>query len=229
MQKQSIRSNERRSDLARLPAAGKCVSLALGAAACLVFWSMAGCSDGHSGRFQFQIPQSDTQRAGQRLEQDFHQGYCRREPDGQLYAIWVADPPGAVRRGDESRPVRQMLVIRSFWLPGGNRMVSRQSATNVNLEYIVDIDGQIAWYRGSGFARFAGKRSGGDQKVDLTNSLLQIHRSSPTFPITFTQVHLTGSARCTYDPANVGRFQEILEEKIRRLPEPRPGGPLGGS
>lgn len=191
------RWRRRRGGLAALLAAG--------------LW-LGGCGVRPHGQFVFQklAPQAGT------LQQELTAAYCAYDERGQVQVVLAARDP--VRQGGGD--VRQMLVIRSFWLPKGPQTPRSASATNANLEYVVEANGQVGWYRGAGFAEVKRSGSRGDVRVTLRSAHLRLQGKTADFAETFTLAELTGSAEAVHKPAAVEELLARLAEYRKRLPQP---------
>lgn len=177
-------------------------------------FSLVGCSGEYSGLVHFEVVVPENKN----MEQDFPQAFCLIDQRGQVMVVLLSRQSFS----DESisRTVRQMLILRTFWLPQKGQTPTTPSGTNINLEYLVEVDDQAAWYRGAGFAFVHERNSRRNCNVDIRSSALSLNLATPGFGTTFTVADVTGKATALYDPQRVRDLVDQFEKRCRNLKRP---------
>lgn len=178
---------------------------------CLLYmtFSLSGCSGKRGGVFHFKVltPQEND------LRQDFSQSCYTCDDNGQVTIVLRARQ--RIKSQNQTRTVTQTLIVKTFWRPQRGLTPFTASATNANIEYLIELDSQMAWYRGAGFVQVKGKPSSRDQKIHLRSSTLELHQHTTGFPITFTKANLSGKAYATQDPEFVNELLAEFWEKCQ--------------
>ena len=172
-------------------------------------FSLGGCSGKQSGVFHFEVltPQEND------LRQEFSQSCYTCNDDGQVTIVLRARQ--RIQSKNQMRNVTQLLIIKTFWRPQRGLTPFTASATNANIEYLIELDSQTAWYRGAGFVQVKPKQSPRDQKIHLRSSTLELHQHTTGFPVTFTKANVVGQARAIHDPEFVNELLAEFGQKCR--------------
>jgi hypothetical protein len=176
----------------------------------LVF-CFSGCSSKTGGGFQIDVlaPQKS------RMHQDFSQSYCSINDEGQITMVLRARK--RIQAQDRIRTVNQTLVVNTFWRPERGLTPITASATNANIEYLIEMDSEMAWYRGAGFVQVKKKKFRRDQQILLRSSTIELNQYTTGFPVTFTKAKLDGKAHTTRDAELVKTLVAEFREKCRVL------------
>ena len=172
-------------------------------------FSLGGCSDKQSGIFHFEVltPQEND------LRQEFSQSCYTCNDNGQVTIVLRARQ--RLKSKNQTRNVTQLLIIKTFWRPQRGITPFTASATNANVEYLIELDSQTAWYRGAGFVQVKPKQSPRDQQIRLLSSTLELHQHTTGFPVTFLKANVIGQARAIYDPESVHKLLAEFGQKCQ--------------
>jgi len=176
----------------------------------MVFF-LVGCSGKQSGIFYFEVlsPQEND------LRQEFSQSCYTCNDNGQVTIVLRARQ--WLKSKTQMRNVTQILIIKTFWRPQRGLTPFTASATNANVEYLIELDSQTAWYRGAGFVQVKKRRSPRDQQIHLRSATLDLHQHTTGFPVTFLKTNVIGQARAIYDPEFVNELLAEFGKKSRTI------------
>jgi hypothetical protein len=170
-------------------------------------FSLGGCSGRQSGIFHFEVltPQEND------LRQEFAQSCYACNDDGQVTVVLRARQ--RIQSKIKTRNVVQLLIIKTFWRPQRGLTPFTASATNANIEYLIEVDSQTAWYRGAGFVQVKPNQFPRDQQIHLRSATLELYQHTTGFPVTFIKANVIGQAHAIYDPEFVNELLVEYGEK----------------
>ena len=174
-----------------------------------LIFSLGGCSDRQSGVFHFEVLTPHENE----LRQEFSQACYTNSDDAQVTIVLRSRQ--AIQSKVQTRHVTQHLIIKTFWRPQRGFTPVTVSATNANLEYLIELDSETAWYRGAGFVQVKPNQSPRDQQIHLRSATLELHHHTTGFPVTFLKANVVGQARAIYDPEFVNDLLAEFGEKCR--------------
>ena len=151
----------------------------------------------------------------QLMKQDFSRAYYSSDYRGQVVCVLISEPSVTADAG--SRQVRQILVVRTFWLPQKGRTPVSDSSANMNLDFLLEVDGQSALYRGAGFALLTRKNSAARMVLDIRSANIKIEQQSTGFQPVFAEAGVTGKFVAVYQPRLVASLLEEFKNKCQSL------------
>ncbi|MFC1783660.1 hypothetical protein ACFL02_08760 [Planctomycetota bacterium] len=173
--------------------------------------ALFGCSTPSTGFFHL----ATLEPPNQFMQQHFPQRVARINDRGQVACVLTSSTSSPDVQVSGS--VQQTLILRSFWLPKRGRTPVTPSGANVNIDYLIETNGQVAIYRGAGFARFGKISSKRNINLDLRSAQIRLDRQTPGFKPTFTLADLTGKAVVVNDPAGAQALLDGFQRKFNDL------------
>jgi hypothetical protein len=170
-----------------------------------------GCTRESSGFIRLVTLNSEQQI----MEQDFSRAWCSYDARGQAVCILVSEQSISVPSG--SRNVRQTLVLRTFWLPRKGITPVSDSATNMNLDMLIEVGSEAGLYRGAGFALVDEINSRHDFDINIRSATIKIYQQTTGFEPSFKAADVVGKAKVIYQPLMVDKQLAEFESKCRTL------------
>lgn len=171
----------------------------------------AGCGAEPYGKMYLRpIAQPD-----QLMMQDYTQAFSRLDERGQVTCVFGTEENQPAEAG--GRRVKHTLVLRTFWLSRSLPKTGQLSCTNMNADLLWEVDGQMALYRGAGYAAVKKNKSGSHLTITIrTASLKLVSRTSGFSPL-FQEANLSGKAVTVHNPAVVNERLDECEKKRKML------------
>jgi hypothetical protein len=177
----------------------------------LAAFSWPGCATDPYARIYLQpLAQPD-----QLMLQDYTQTFSRIDERGQATCVFLNEE--TIPSESVARHVRQTLVLRTFWQSRGRSKVNQLSGANMNLDLLWEADGQMALYRGTGFALVSEKKSSHDLKIKIRYASLQLISRTAGFSPLFQEANVTGQAATLHNPPEVDQQIEQLDKNRKTL------------
>ena len=179
-----------------------CVLLALALLGALL---TGGCGGAPRGEMEFQSASGEELLVLGQFDEVYWGAYRR----DQVECVLVAGAPGAQSR--------RILVVRSFWLPRKGRTPLTESGANLNIELLVESNGQKGLYRGAGFGRIGKAKPEKMLHFDIRSGTLRLSDMTGTFVGRLEGATVRGKARAAYGPERVRELADYVDEQRRGM------------
>ncbi len=186
-------------------------SVLYGLSLMVIILTLVGCGGKQTGVFHFEVL---TPRESE-LRQEFSRSCYTSHDDGQVTIVLRSRQ--RISSNDQMRNVIQTMIIKTFWRPERGLTPITASGTNANVEYLIELDSETAWYRGAGFVQVKGVKSPRDQQIRLRSSTLELHQHTTGFPVTFLKANVIGQAHAVYDPKFVNDLLTEFAKKCQNI------------
>ncbi len=162
-----------------------------------------GCSSNYNGLLQFDVTAPNSKV----LQQPFSQAYCRFDNRG-LANIVILHSEG---------PVRQTIILNTFWNADKALTSVSPSSTNANIDYLIEYQDQIALYRGAGFVMLEGDPSDRKIKINLLSSNLSLEQQTISYKPPFIKIKISGKATALNDPSLTQQLMSMFIQKAESI------------
>ena len=98
-----------------------------------------------------------------------------------------------------------------------NEMPFTPSGANVNIDLLLETNGQTALYRGAGFAALDKATSKKNFTLDLRSAQISLERHTPGFKPSFLAAELTGKIGVENNPLAADTLMEDFDRKYQNL------------
>ena len=171
--------------------------------------SLCGCAGKPAGAFRFETGTSDKQV----LTQKYSEGICRVNDRGDCCCVFLLNDDQAQDPANGS----QMLIVRTFWMPRPGSNFVEETCTNMNIDLLIETQGQTALYRGTGLAQAHPKNAHDNVELDVSCAQLDLTAHSAGFKPAFTTLRVAGAAKAQNYPEMVEKRMVQFHRKCQGL------------
>jgi hypothetical protein len=131
--------------------------------------------------------------------------------DGDYVLHVIAESEGA--DPGTGMPVRQVLIMRIFWVPVGGKTSLNPTSVNFTFRYLLIAPESAAQYEGAGFVRAYGKADAKEMPLRIMNSDLRMTEKTGKFTDVLSRCRVTGNFTARRDDNEaVARIAKAQQE-----------------